>query len=458
MNKSDVFSLLESDNYLFRKIGLDSLFEEDASKYFLFFEYFFEIEEESKLNEFINAAYYNLPFLKKGFMAPVIQTKEYKFFSDLYQNYTVFIIWLNQFVNSLSDIDKVPFLRKLDFYFPSIIYGIDKKYKSFSIQKEAIADENRQLMLFITEACNLSCSYCFSKEMLSGKMDIHTIENILKWAKTNTVSKMPICGGEPTIHPDFDEILSLFSQYKMETYFASNFTIPLNRFDNYHANIVKKVFAHYTEQHQHQRKLHEQFISNILYSKEKEIEVILRVNIFDELPVWNIWWQLLDITGINQINIALTFPNNAQNNTHVSVENMKSCINSICELMEKAKLDNIALNFAKPLPVCLFPAAFQKRVLTDTNLSPLCHIHHNNYTNNVAITSDLNLIPCLGLFKYHQKFDFTQNWEQVTDLCANIVQPLLNTPLMDNCTSCFLFDTKLCQGSCLSYKVNEEKN
>jgi len=68
--------------------------------------------------------------------------------------------------------------------------------------------------VLFTQGCNLSCSYCFNKELISfdgGKYSIAEISDLISKRK-NFISAVVITGGEPLLH--FDEIRGLCSQVK----------------------------------------------------------------------------------------------------------------------------------------------------------------------------------------------------------------------------------------------------
>lgn len=63
----------------------------------------------------------------------------------------------------------------------------------------------------ITNYCNLKCSYCFADDMIHEPNKNMLIEDYIKILKylveKNNVTYLGIIGGEPTLHPNFIEIL-----------------------------------------------------------------------------------------------------------------------------------------------------------------------------------------------------------------------------------------------------------
>lgn len=64
----------------------------------------------------------------------------------------------------------------------------------------------------ITNYCNLKCSYCFADDVMlreqNKNMSLENYIKILKYlTEDNKEKKIGIIGGEPTLHPQFQEIL-----------------------------------------------------------------------------------------------------------------------------------------------------------------------------------------------------------------------------------------------------------
>lgn len=77
--------------------------------------------------------------------------------------------------------------------------------------------------LYINSTCNLKCRTCFLGNeyfKTTRNMSLETIESILRWARAAGVQDVALLGGEPSLHPDIVQILSL----------PRTIGIPANRF------------------------------------------------------------------------------------------------------------------------------------------------------------------------------------------------------------------------------------
>lgn len=69
--------------------------------------------------------------------------------------------------------------------------------------------------IVLTNKCNLSCSYCFAKEITDTKAQYINVENFQKavnFIKTGRNERLGIVGGEPSIHPEFGTFLNMIAK------------------------------------------------------------------------------------------------------------------------------------------------------------------------------------------------------------------------------------------------------
>lgn len=88
----------------------------------------------------------------------------------------------------------------------------------------------KRIYLEITNACNLDCPFC-SNEKGNNFMSLNEIDNYLKQIKIHCNYIYLHILGEPTLHPYFDEILSLLDQYELKLQLVTNGTL-LSRYPN----------------------------------------------------------------------------------------------------------------------------------------------------------------------------------------------------------------------------------
>lgn len=79
------------------------------------------------------------------------------------------------------------------------------------------------ILVELTNQCNLSCKHCFDKRHdAGGYLSIHTLETILHQAKQHGFDYLSLTGGEPTLHPEFQKILSMATRAGYKVGFVTN--------------------------------------------------------------------------------------------------------------------------------------------------------------------------------------------------------------------------------------------
>lgn len=80
-----------------------------------------------------------------------------------------------------------------------------------------------QIYLLLTENCNLNCSMCIRGKQNGLNLDFNVIKSF-DWLKEMSMHDIVLTGGEPTLHPDFEQIVKFFCNYAKTVTVTSNGT------------------------------------------------------------------------------------------------------------------------------------------------------------------------------------------------------------------------------------------
>jgi len=81
------------------------------------------------------------------------------------------------------------------------------------LAKRNIAAEQPKLWVRLTRLCNNNCVFCLDKQNQNGSfLKLEDIKGELERGRKQGVGKLILSGGEPTLHPDYLEILKLGKQ------------------------------------------------------------------------------------------------------------------------------------------------------------------------------------------------------------------------------------------------------
>lgn len=80
----------------------------------------------------------------------------------------------------------------------------------------------KNLALFITNACNFKCKICLREYGRSAHLSLNLIKKILPEAKKLGYENFALTGGEPCLHPRFEEIVAFIVSLESKFGFVSN--------------------------------------------------------------------------------------------------------------------------------------------------------------------------------------------------------------------------------------------
>ncbi len=81
------------------------------------------------------------------------------------------------------------------------------------------------LNLDLTSACSNSCDHCIDKSVLNTgqQLDFNYLKNVISfWKKQGLKSVIVVGGGEPTLHPKFEEMIKFLKKLNLQVGIASN--------------------------------------------------------------------------------------------------------------------------------------------------------------------------------------------------------------------------------------------
>lgn len=313
--------------------------------------------------------------------------------------------------------------------------------------------------IMITSRCNLTCKYCFASELVNqfSASDI-TLENFqigLNFLTTCHNTRIGLIGGEPTLHKDFQTILSLLEQHKnITSVILYTNGIELEKYLEILSNPKFEItfncnsIPNITEQQQWK------LIKNIdTYFSNSNNLGLLGINIYDDVSNYEYVFQLAKKYHHPIIKVALTVPplstclNNNGFNYFLS---RKSQLLPIIQLANKY---NIKLNFD-----CDFPPFCE--MCLDNNLSKYIISSSKLCSPVIDITQNLEAIRCFGtshLCKVKIN-DFKDLDELRNYFIKTIDLPAKEIASNARCINCLKRQNCECFGGCIRFKTKELLN
>ncbi len=319
--------------------------------------------------------------------------------------------------------------------------------------------------LLLTNYCNRSCPYCFAKQKveldkINGLANEQiTLENAEKVAKFfRKERQMGLLGGEPTLHPQFKEIVDIFLNYQY------NITIFTNGI--FSSDVLEFL----------QNKLSSRNSISLLFNinepkfyKKEELEILdynlkeLSIGFSDAISIGINFFYLeqdysymIDLAkkyGIKAIRWDIAHPIVYEKNVTIPLEKYNLIGKKIASFAKEASKYGIVLRADCGASVyCMFDKEARKNVY-DSFMHRLFGLCKDGGAIDVGI--DLRVWRCFPLSKYFNKnLDEFKNLKDIQDYFNKKYAYFFHGIYpMDRCYTCKYAIKEVCTGSCLSRSI-----
>lgn len=314
----------------------------------------------------------------------------------------------------------------------------------------------------IVNYCNLKCKYCFADDMIREETQTMTLDNfrrILQFAARTPKNHVGIIGGEPTLHPQFDEIMKEVNRYCRElntdaTLFTNG--IELEKFLPTIGDRVGLLINCNTPQYQ----------STELYSKQRntldhlhELSWFDRkancgCNIYPGCTDYSYMWDIVDRYHLDHIRTSVVSPAACYISWRNDKEGYYNLMKPIfLQFCEDAIKHNCHLNIdCGHIPMCFF-SEDEKRLVQEV-CTAQCD---NGFCEPVVdVNPNFKATACFGSYDPVDIRDFNDLIELERYLLLKKSYPRVQANCTGKCTTCRKHELLQCQGGCLGFAEVEK--
>lgn len=311
--------------------------------------------------------------------------------------------------------------------------------------------------VFITNTCNLRCSYCFAKGMLGSahaeEMTMEEIKRIANFIKRwdvplngNRPSFISILGGEPTLHSNFKKIIDYLLKNGFIINMFSNGTFSheiadlLGKLPAESINIILNINK--------QENYSQEQWGNVKYNLKHLHNIIaLGFTIFQSDFDYETVLQYIDHYNLKRdIRLGISMPIVNAFNAYVAYPQYKQIAKRILKFAKKSFDRNIVVGFDCGFILCMF----SRRELGRLKL----HNARLNFTCDGAIDIGKNgrVWRCFPLYSIHNT-ELGQ-FDSVTALrdYYNNLLPVKVKGISGSCGRCKHYIRHNCSGGCYGYE------
>ena len=316
--------------------------------------------------------------------------------------------------------------------------------------------------IIITNSCNLQCPYCFANKLIKENNNFINITKeqlikILNWLTVSSnIHQIGIIGGEPTLHPNFLQILNIFSQFCIQNHntlalFTNGIYLDkiLYNYPNQLYTLINiNTPAIMTELQ------YNSLINNLNTIQALQLfnsNITLGCNICQEINDYSFFWNILDqYLPINIIRISIVAPTHKEQlqNKHIYYSSLKNkFLNFIKEAEKRSIKIRLDCNY---IPNCFFndkeKIFIQKNILNKQN-KIFC-------TPIIDITPDFKATSCFGIYNPIDCSQFSNYDALYNYLLYKKNVPLILKNNQGKCVTCEKHELLTCQGGCLAFANN----
>lgn len=329
----------------------------------------------------------------------------------------------------------------------------------------------------IVNYCNLKCRYCFADDMIQDDMKSMTMDDYkkaLSFLSRTPKNHVGIIGGEPTLHPQFEEILKETNKYCKEcNTTATLFTngIELEKFMPYIGERIGILINCNGPQYQSpevfekQRKCldHMDSLSWFENTPNGGAKANCGCNIHPGQTDYSYMWDIVDRYHLDHIRTSVVSPAACYEEWRKDKEGYYNMMKPIfLQFCEEAKKHSMHMENGMMIPGC--------RLSMDCGHIPTCYFTEEekelvySICDNVEqgfcepvvdITPDFQATACFGSYETVDMRDFENLLELERYLLIKKSYPRVQANCTGKCTTCKKHKLLQCQGGCLGFAFAE---
>lgn len=296
----------------------------------------------------------------------------------------------------------------------------------------------------ITSACNASCEFCFSRDAVAGRgnMTMDLFMNILGGLHDNGTAEIRFLGGEPSLHPAFQEMVAAVLKKNMRAVIFTNGLIARPVIDalcGLRQNNLLLVLNASSLIHEESRWVDNQLLLNKLASNIMPGITVDRRAL--NLPkILN----LIESNGLNRaVRLGISHPAPGENNRYLHPKFYREVGMEMMDFIKKAHHQGIHIDFDCGFVPCMFDGLIDGREnFLPKDLGSRCNPLPD-------ILPDGTAIACFPMAHMGSiRFDSRKTVSGCQNEFTRLLTPYQALGIYPRCSDCRLRKNNLCLGGC----------
>jgi radical SAM protein with 4Fe4S-binding SPASM domain len=311
--------------------------------------------------------------------------------------------------------------------------------------------------------CNRSCSYCFAKEKInsypksSGPQDIsmENVDKVLDFLEKDNFDTMQLAGGEPTLHPKFDEILMKILNKGIHLNVLSN-TLWDPKKNKLFSDISSSnlgFLLNIDHPNTYNSNEWERIVENLLAIRGRK-NVSISFNISEKVPKYEYIFEIISNYEFKNLRLSFSMPvvYGEAKNQYLPLSDYKALAPFVMNFYKRAEHMDVGVTMDNTVPLCMFSENEIGKLLLNGVIEA-----KRNFVCFPAIDigPDLSVWRCFGTSGLsNRKIEDFRSPTEVYEYYDRISRPYqFNVFELEECYDCEYAKKKMCQGGCNGYSI-----
>ncbi len=314
--------------------------------------------------------------------------------------------------------------------------------------------------IILTNVCNLQCEYCFASSLLKQEnkyIQPESFYTILSFLSQSGSHRVGLIGGEPTIHPNFSQILeetNKFCKKTNSTAIIFSNGIFLEPFLDFLG--MTDVLINCNSPDSMGKRNYQRLISTLNKAQKLHLlstdQIRCGCNIHLNQDNYNYFWEIVDTFNLKIVRCSVVAPGGCYQkqwcNQNKKMEYYTKLKPKVMEFVQNAHNRGVKIAFdCNQIPFCFFTKE-EKQIIMNTSFE----LPQSNCTPSIDIDMDLNAFSCFGACGDAISITNFSNVEELERyLFINNTIPKIQHNNGGMCAECDFHKLYKCQGGCLSF-------
>jgi organic radical activating enzyme len=318
--------------------------------------------------------------------------------------------------------------------------------------------------LLITMRCNRACSYCFAKEKIRSYSDqqknkdmtLPDLKKVIQFLGKGETDTIQIAGGEPTIHPEFNEILMTLLDSGFNLNILSNALWEDSKNELFtKISPTRLGFLLNIDSRKTYSDNEWDRIERNLSALSERGNVTLSFNIFEKEPNYEYIFDLVSRKNIKNLRLSFSMPVvvGQTKNSHIPLKDYHEYAPMIMDFVKRAEASDVCVKLDNTVPICMFTKEQMGDLMLKEVLDP-----RRNFVCFPAldIGPDLSVWRCFGTANmFNKNMDDFRSFKEAFDFFNHAFDQFQHRvyPLAE-CKECQHAKDRICQGGCIGFAIS----